>query len=310
MLYSLIGGLFVLFAVYMLASASGLFAERSGTINLAINGGMIMGAVGYVMASKLMIDEIGYYTWYVPVVGIFTGMLLSIIITMFLSYASINLRGDQIIVGTAINVLAPIISLVIVISISNGQQFLPTSDYQTITNIDQTSSLEAWHIQAMIAGAVSLLMVGLFFLMRKSTFGLRLRAAGENPHALAAAGVSVYKIRHLAMLISGALAGIAGALAVSSFIKFSSYTSSILGMGYIAISILILGQWRIQWIILGAAVFSAIYIVAYVYAPDLGENQWYMYMIPYASILITLPFISRRSNAPRAEGIPYVNSGR
>lgn len=90
--------------------------------------------------------------------------------------------------------------------------------------------------------AVALLMVGLFLLMRKTNFGLRVRAAGENPHALAAAGVSVFKIRHLALIISGALAGLAGAFAVSSFIKFSSYSSNILGMGYIAIAILILGQ--------------------------------------------------------------------
>lgn len=79
-------------------------------------------------------------------------------------------------------------------------------------------------------------------MIRKTTFGLRLRAAGENPHALAAAGVSVFRIRHYAMLLSGALAGLAGGLAIAGFIKFSSFSSEILGMGFIALAILILGQ--------------------------------------------------------------------
>lgn len=87
-----------------------------------------------------------------------------------------------------------------------------------------------------------LFMGGLFVLMRKTKFGLRLRAAGENPHALAATGVSVVKIKHLAMLMSGILAGLAGALVVSSYSKFSSFTNTSLGMGFIAIAILILGQ--------------------------------------------------------------------
>lgn len=310
MTYTIIGGIFILMAVYMLASASGLFAERSGTINLSINGGMIMGAIGYIMTSKLMVDDIGHYEWYIPIVGIFVGVLMSMAITMLLSFASINLKGNQIIVGTAINVLAPIISLVIIIAISNGQQMLPTADFQTITNISQSSTLEAWHIQMIIFFVVGTLMVGLFLLIRKTNFGLRLRAAGENPHALAASGVSVYKIRHFALMISGALAGLAGAFAVSSFIKFSSYSSTILGMGYIALAILILGQWRMQWIMLGSLAFSAIYILAYVYGPDLDENQWFVYMIPYVSILITLPLISLRQQAPKAAGIPYENSGR
>ena len=310
MTFSIIGGIFILLAVYMLASSSGLFAERSGTINLSINGGMIMGAIGYVMTSKLLVDDIGSYQWWFPIIGIFVGLLFSVLITLLLSFAAINLKGNQIIVGTAINVLAPIISLIIIIAISNGQQTLPTTDYQTITNIEQNSWIEAWHIQAFIFVAVAILMMGLFFLMRKTNFGLRLRAAGENPHALAAAGVSVVKIRHLAMIISGALAGLAGGLVVSSFIKFSSYSSTIMGMGFIAIAILILGQWRMQWTILGSLAFSAVYILAYVYGPKLDENQWYVYMVPYVAILITLPLISLKVRAPKAAGIPYENTGR
>ena len=310
MLSTIIGGLFILFAIYALAATAGLFSERSGTINLSINGGMIMGAVGYLMTAKLMVDSIGHLDWYVPIIALMVGMVFSIIITSLLSVAAINLKGDHVIVGTAINVLAPIISLIIIISMSGGQQFIPTTDYQLITVFPPETVLEAWEIQLIVAAFVGVIVVLLWLLMRKSSFGLRLRAAGENPHALAAAGVSVVKIKHLAMLISGSLAGLAGGIAVSTFIKFSSYNSAVFGMGYIAIAILILGQWRIQWVVLGAFVFSLVYILAYTYAPELGESRWYVYMIPYISILITLPLFARKAAAPKAVGVPYENTGR
>ncbi|MCK5807251.1 MAG: ABC transporter permease [Mycoplasmataceae bacterium] len=307
---TILGGLLILFAIYSLAASSGLFAERSGTINLSINGAMIMGAVGYVAASKLLVDSIGHLEWYVPIIALMVSVVLSIMITSLLSFAAINLKGNQVIIGTAINVLAPIISLVILILVSKGQQILPTTDYQMITVFVVDFGIPAWGIQAIIASIVMVIMGLMFYIMKFTTFGLRLRAAGENPHALAAAGVSVVKIKHLAMLLSGVMAGLAGGIAVSSFIKFSSYNSSIFGMGFIALAILILGQWRMHWIILGAFIFSGIYIVANSYAFKLADNRWYLYMIPYVAILITLPLFSMRSAAPKAAGIPYENTGR
>ena len=308
MLTTIIGGLAILFAVYALAAGSGLFAERSGIINLSINSGMVMGAVGYIMVNKLMFDSVGSLQWYMPVIGVLVGIIFSILITSFLSVASINFKGDQVIVGTALNVIAPIISLLILIGISNGQQFVPTSDYQIITNFNK--DIPAYALQLIIMSVVLVVIGFLFYLIRFTTFGRRMRAAGENPHALAAAGVSVAKIRHIAMLISGALAGAAGALVVSSFIKFSSYSSSVFGMGFLALAILILGKWRMQWVLVGAFLFSGIYILAYNYGPTLDDNQWLIYMIPYVAILITLPLISRKSKAPKASGVPYENSGR
>ena len=307
---SIIGGLLILFAIYSLAASSGLFAERSGTINLSINGAMIMGAVGYIAMSKILVDAIGHLEWYVPILSLMVSIVLSVLITSLLSVAAINLKGNHVIVGTAVNVLAPIISLLILIAISNGQQILPTTDYQMITVFVVDFGIPAWGIQAIIASIVVVIIGGMFYLMKFTSFGLRLRAAGENPHSLAAAGVSVIKIKHLAMLISGILAGLAGGIAVSTFIRFSSYNSSIFGMGFIALAILILGQWRMQWVILGAFAFSLIYILTYTYAFKLEDNKWYLYMIPYVAILVTLPLFSMKSSAPKAAGIPYENTGR
>ncbi len=310
MFTTILGGIFVLTAVYALAATSGLFAERSGTINLAINGGMIMGAAGYMLLSYMLVQQMGGMRWWIPIVSIANSILFSVAITTLLAIGTINFRGDHIIVGTAINILAPIISTVILVIVSHGQQLIPTLKYSMITTFPTYSKITAWEIQMIIFFIVAFIILALYLLMRKTVFGLRLRAAGENPHALAAAGVSVFKIRHLAMLISGTLSGLAGGIVVSGFLKFSAYGSSVYGMGFVALAILILGQWRMPWLILGALAFSVVYILTYSYAQKLVENQWLIYVVPYVTILISLPMLSATSNAPKAAGQPYINTGR
>lgn len=303
-----IGIIAILLAVYALASASGLFAERSGTINLAIEGGMIMGALGYVMTTQSFVDNGHELNVWIALLGIVVGIAFSVIITSLLSFTAINLRGDQVVIGTAINIAAPVISLIAIVVLTKGNFSAPTTSLQITSNLNK--SIDTWVIQVIIAATIMLFMGGLFVLMRKTKFGLRLRAAGENPHALAATGVSVVKIKHLAMLMSGILAGLAGALVVSSYSKFSSFTNTSLGMGFIAIAILILGQWRMQWTIIGSLVFAAMFAVVDHYSVQLDEYKHILSLIPYVFTILVLPFISRWSKPPAADGIPYVNSGR
>lgn len=303
-----IGIIAILLAIYALASGSGLFAERSGTINLSIEGGMIMGALGYVLTTQTFVDKGYELTPWIASLGILAGIVFGVIITSFLSFTAINLRGDQVVIGTAINIAAPVISLIAIVILTSGNFSAPTNSIQITTNL--IDSLESWQVQLVIASVVMVLMAGLFILMRKTKFGLRLRASGENPHALAATGVSVVKIKHLAMLISGALAGLAGALAVSSYSKFSSFTNTTLGMGFIAIAILILGQWRMQWTIIGALLFASMFAVIDHYSVQLEEYKYLIDLIPYVFTILVLPLISRWSKPPEADGIPYVNTGR
>lgn len=305
---TIIGTIAILLAVYALAAGSGIFAERSGTINLSIEGGMIMGALGYVLTAQTFVDNDYQLTGAIAFLSVLVGMVFGIITTSLLSFTAINLRGDQVVIGTAINIAAPVISLITIVILTKGNFSTPTTSIQiTINLIDK---LKAYQVQLLIAGLVLVLMVGLFVLMRMTRFGLRLRAAGENPHALASSGVSVLKIKHFAMLISGSLAGLAGALVVSSYSKFSSYTNTTLGMGFIAIAILILGQWRLQWTILGSLIFAAMFAIVDYYAIELDEYKYILALLPYAFTILVLPIISRWSKPPAADGIPYVNSGR
>lgn len=306
---TIIGVIAILLAVYALASGSGIFAERSGTINLSIEGGMIMGALGYVMSTRLLVDLSGYeMSWWIALVGILTSIVFGIIITSFLSFTAINLRGNQVVIGTAINIAAPVISLLTIVIITSGEFAVPTNDIQITTNLND--KIDTYVIQIIIAGIVLFIMLGLFILMRLTPLGLRLRAAGENPHALASTGVSVLKIKHIGMLFSGILAGLAGGIVVSAYSKFSSYTNTTLGMGFIALSILILGQWRMQFTILGSLVFAAMFATVDHFSVELGQNKFLLNLVPYTFTILVLPLISKWSKPPSANGVPYYNTGR
>ena len=309
----IIGTVAVLLAIYALASGSGIFSERSGTINLAIEGGMTGGALGYVLTTYLLTNagsaEPSQLQWWMVVVGILAAIGFGIIITSFLSITAINLRGNQVVIGTAINVMVPVLSLIVVVMLTQGNFTVPMTSLQMTTGLPD-GGLEAWKIQLIVAGAVMFFMIGMFILIRKTKFGLRLRAAGENPHALAATGVSVIKIKHQAMLVAGVLAGLAGGIVVSAYSKFSSYANTTLGMGFIAIAVLILGQWRLQWTILGSLLFAGMFATVDHFSVQLAEYKFILALIPYAFTILLLPFVSRNSKAPAADGIPYVNTGR
>ena len=304
-----IGVIAILLAIYSLASTCGLFSERSGTVNLAIEGGMTFGALGYVIVTYLITEkgDTSLQVWMV-LLGVITSIVFGIFITSFLSFTAINLRGNHVVIGTAINIMVPVISLAVVVLLTTGSFNVPMSKLQITTGIK--SDLTPWQIQLIILGLVMMIMIYLYILMKKTRFGLRIRASGENPHALAATGVSVLKVKHYSMLIAGALAGFAGALAVSCYSKFSSYTNTSLGMGFIAIAILILGQWRIQWIIIGALVFSAMFAVVDRYSVNLAEYKYIFALIPYTFTILILPIISKYAKPPQAAGVPYYNKGR
>ena len=307
----IIGGLFVMFAVYSLASAGGVFASRAGIVNYALNGAMIMGATGYILASKALVALTGGLEWYTPIVSLLVAMIFSILTTSLLSFTAINLGSDHLIVGMAVNILAPIISLVLIVFITKGHNVIDIKNIQITHGFAKQMGMETWEIQLIIAAVVGIIIISLIVLLKNSTLGIRIRAAGENPHALASAGVSVLRIKHIAMIFSGALAGLAGGVLVGALPKFEQFDSSVYGIGFIAISILIIGRWRMEFTIITSFLLAIIYVLINTYAPDFGQqNQWYLHMVPYLATLVILPFFVRFSQRPKALGVQFRNSRR
>ncbi len=284
--------------IYSLSSFSGLISERSGVVNIALDGKMIIGAL--VFASLYQIpeftDTLGFAT---PFVAIIIAGLVTSLYSTLLSLATINFMADQVIAGTALNMLSPALSLLIMKTAFNSD---------TITGID--ANLGTWagtmneFIIVMFLITI-LIMVGAWFFISKTSYGLRLKSAGENPYALETAGVSVKKTRWIALTVAGFLSGVAGS--IFPIITSGTFGGTVNGSGFISLAILIVGQWSVIGISIVAVIFSSFSAIASSWTSIFDGSA-----IPFELINI-IPFIIpivvlvifKSSNGPSAVGKPY-----
>ena len=304
------------FAIPLLIVAlGGMYTERSGVINIALEGIMVMGAfisIFFINTFQNVLSGQALLLLAVLVAGAAGG-----IFSLLHAFASVNLRADQTISGTALNMFAPAFAI-FAARMSTGMQQIPFNDSFHITKVPVLGSIpvigplffQNCYITTYI-GFVILIIAGV--VISKTKFGLRLRACGEHPQAADSVGINVYKIRYAGVLISGVLAGIGGLVFVIP--TSTNFNASVSGYGFLAIAVLIFGQWRTGRI-LGAAFFFGVmktFASAYSGIPVMKDlpipNEVYK-MIPYIATLVVLIFLSKNSQAPRAEGIPYDKGSR
>lgn len=299
----------------LLVAIGGMYAERSGVINIALEGIMIMGAFtgilfmgsmeGIISGQLLLILSI--------IVAGVTGMVFSLLH----AFASINMKADQTISGTALNLFAPAFAIFAARMI-NGVQQVPFTDTFHIDSVPVLGSIPVignmffknTYLTTYIGLAIYVIAA---FVIAKTRFGLRLRACGEHPGAVDAVGVNVSKMRYAGVIISGLLGGIGGLVFVVP--TSTNFNATVSGYGFLALAVLIFGQWRSGKIFFAAMFFGIMKTLASVYTivPVLKElplpTEVYK-MIPYAATLIVLIFTSKSSQAPKAEGIPYDKGAR
>jgi simple sugar transport system permease protein len=270
----------------VLAALGGMFSERSGVINIALEGLMLAGA--FTAAS------ITYYAGS-PWVGLFAAILAGAAIASIHALACIRFKADQVVSGTAINILLTGIPAML-----SGAFFLSSGS---------TPQIPKENLIPYTPMAVAFALVpATWYVLNRTPFGLRLRAVGENPEAADAAGVSVNLMRYTAVLISGALAGIGGAyLSIGQSSLFTRNMTS--GRGFIALAALIFGKWRPVQTMLACLLFGFTEAVAIQLqgVPIGGEeipNQ-FIQIIPYVLTIVVLAGFIGQSRAPRALGIPY-----
>jgi simple sugar transport system permease protein len=299
----------------VLAAIGGLYSERSGVINIALEGLMLAGA--FTAASV---------TFYAssPWIGLGAAMIAGVAVAFIIALACIRFKADQVVTGTGINIM--FLGLPAVLSgalfLSSGstpqipkEQLLPTI-YQFLEGI-RPSVFPDWIPSWRILTDVSLITLIAFlvvlvtaYVLYRTPFGLRLRAVGENPEAADAAGVSVTKIRYLAVLLSGALAGIGGAyLSIGQSSLFTRNMTA--GRGFIALAALIFGKWRPVQTMLACFLFGfadalTTQMQGVIKLPS-GEDfpVQFILMIPYVVTIIVLAGFIGQSLAPKAIGIPY-----
>ncbi|HEY4537714.1 MAG TPA: ABC transporter permease [Erysipelothrix sp.] len=294
----------------LIVSLGGLFSERSGIINIALEGIMVFGSFFGIVTMFLLRDVMQGQSLYL--LAMLVAMLSGILIASVHAFASINMNADQTISGTAINMFAPAFT-VYAARLFYSVKEIPFKNTFLIKKVPLLSEIpiigrlffQQVYISTYIG--IGILLISTYVLY-KTRFGLRLRAAGENPHALDAAGVNVKKMRWSAVLISGALAGLGGlVITVPISISFSGTAN---GYGFLALAILIFGQWKPIPIFFTSIFFAIALTISNTYSAipfllKLNIPEQIFRMLPYIATLLVLIFTSKNSQAPRALGEPY-----
>jgi simple sugar transport system permease protein len=284
---------FMIVAPILIAAIGGMICERSGVVNIALEGLMAMGAMSAAVCHVLLESRIGFSIPAALLLSAAVGCLFSLIH----AFASITLRADQVVSGTGINLL------------SNGVTVFVC---QLLFRMDRSQNYRMgmrsgpFGIYPTIWIALAILAVSWFILYRRPS-GLRLRAAGEHPQALASAGVNVVKIRYIAVLISGILAGLAGGcIVLTQDIQFTVKTIN--GKGFIALAAVSFGRW-VPLGVLGSSFLFGISSALAVNIINISGLQFlpseFFNALPYLITLVTLVIFSGKDYAPRAVGKPY-----
>ncbi len=298
----------------IITATGGMFSERSGVVNIALEGIMMIG--GFSTATAIVFFEkagIVAAPWLAILVGLVAGMLISLIH----AYLSVNLGADQVISGTAINLLAGGLTIYLSQIIFNQQRTETFSRGFTKTTVPGLSKIPIigqiffTNIYYTVFLAFAIVLIS-WLVLYKTPFGLRLRATGEHPQAVDSVGINVYKMRYIGVIISGALAGLGGGIMILTF--DTQYTAgSIHGIGFIALAALIFGQWKPLGLLLASMFFGFSQILG-IFATSIdflskipGE---YFNAIPYILTVIALVVFSSKAIGPKAAGVPYDKSLR
>ena len=306
----------LLFAsVLLLVALGGCFAERSGVINIGLEGIMVIGALGGALVMKFLPMELGAATMIVAV--ILASALAGMLYSLLLAVAAINFKADQTITGTAMNMLATAAATVGVKAMNTAA----SGGNDVSSDIVYTRARDAFIVRFgnfefnwfMVVALVALLLA--WVLLYKVKFGLRLRACGEHPQAADSVGINVYKMRYAGVMISGILGGIGGIVYITAGVSSWKFENGVAGFGFLALAVMIFGQWKPFKIALAALLFGFFRALGNVYTgfdflKNLNLPSGIYNMLPYIISLIVLALTSKSSLAPKAEGIPYDKGSR
>ena len=312
----------IVFAVpLLLVAMGGMFSERSGIINIALEGIMIIGALmGCLMMrwldAAVTAGQLGPQL--AMLIATHFAGVCGIVFSVLLAFASINLKADQTIGGTALNMLAPALAIVLTWVVQGqGQTTILIPTWSRITQETFGITVESPFLQNLLfknSYLTTLITVLLFvagvILLYKTKFGLRLMACGEHPQAAASVGINVFKMRWAGVLISGALGGLGGICYILAGVSQWQFEYGVAGFGFLALAVMIFGQWKPLRIALAALLFGLFRALSNVYAgfdflSALNIPGTVYNMMPYIVSLIVLALSSGKSRAPKAEGIPY-----
>ena len=292
--------------VLMLVARGGMFSERSGIINIALEGIMVIGGLVGVLMTRMLPADMP--AWAMVTLSILGSAISGAIYSALLAFASVNLKADQTIGGTALNLLATALALVAAKRFNGSQSGKVDFDNSAFSFNIGPLTLNVFFFIGIV------ILIAAFVVLYKTRFGLRLSACGEHPQAADSVGINVYKMRWCGVLISGVLGGIGGFAYIVPSVSSWNFEVGVAGMGFLALAVMIFGQWKpLQ--IAGAALFFAVFKALANIADStvLSALHWskeIYNMMPFIASMVILIFTSKKSRAPKAEGVPYDKGSR
>ncbi|MBQ4550175.1 MAG: ABC transporter permease, partial [Oscillospiraceae bacterium] len=291
-------------SVLMLVALGGCFSEHSGIINIGLEGIMVIGALGGALMMRYLPE--GTSAPVMIVMVCLAAVLAGAFYSLLLAVAAINFNADQTIIGTAMNMLGTAMATVIVKALNMIAN--PDDVSSTIAYVEQKKAfyfnLGALELSWFMVIAVALLIIS-HVVLYKTRFGLRLCACGEHPQAADSVGINVYKMRYAGVIISGILGGLGGIVYITSGVSEWKFENGVAGFGFLALAVMIFGQWKPVNIALAALLFglmralSNVY-VAFDFLAGLPIPGTVYNMLPYIISLVVLIFTSKKSRAPKA----------
>ena len=288
--------------VLMLVALGGMFSEHSGIINIALEGIMVIGGVAGVLTLTMLPADLPAFA--TVLIAVLAAAIAGIVYSLLLAFASINLKADQTIGGTALNLLATAVAVVISKNFSDSG-----SAKLNYSNKPFLFSIGGLELSIFVPLGIALLIIS-YIVLYKTRFGLRLRACGEHPQAADSVGINVYKMRYAGVMISGVLGGLGGIAFITAGVSVWKFEYGVAGFGFLALAVMIFGGWSPVKIALAAILFGFFRALGNVYSGfdfllKLNMPSVVYNMLPYFVSLIVLAFTSKKSRAPKAEGIPY-----
>ncbi|HBO36736.1 MAG: ABC transporter permease [Sphaerochaeta sp.] len=291
----------------LMTSLGGLYSERSGVTNLGLEGLMLVGYFASAITIKMTEATLGVQA--LPL-GLLVGVAAGAVFSILHAFASINLKADQVISGTAINMLATALTVYLArtISGSGNVRILMGIVRKNIPVLSQTPIIgPLFFSQSYWTTWLCLVIWALsWILLYKTSFGLRLRACGEHPSAVASAGVNVHRMRYFGVIMSGALAGLGGSVILITY--SGEFNGTVAGLGFLSIAALIFGQWKPLGILGATFFFGIATTIANVsqVIPSLSVIPPVFFKVfPYVATLLALVLFSKNSAAPKASGEPF-----
>ena len=296
-------------SVLVLVALGGCFSEHSGVVNIGLEGIMVIGALGGALMMKYV--PAGLAAPVVILLVILSSVLIGMLFSLLLGVAAIRFKADQTLVGTALNLLGPAAAVVLVRAINTAESVDNVSSTVAYGTAKKAFIVNIGRFEFNWFMVIALLLLAVsYIVLYKTRFGLRLCACGEHPQAADSVGINVYKMRYAGVLISGALGGLGGLVYITAGVREGKVENGLAGFGFMALAVMIFGQWRPVNIGLAALLFGLFRALSNVYTGfdalvALKLPSTIYNMLPYIISLIVLVFVSGKSRAPKAEGIPY-----